>query len=568
MLRARHRRRPSTVLLAEERPRIWIRLGLGVVIVGVVWYLGTALFGLFDGPATDRTAVMLTLESGDNVRVSLQGAEEVRAQDGLKLYEGDSVSTQYGGNVTLTFFDGTRVRLDEGSTLRISENTYVPEGTSSLQLVLASGQAWVETGTSDAFTGAIVRVADIGAASVRLPGDTSGLLGGELVFFVRTSGIGAELTLNVEGAEGETVIVGEGQSFSLSPESRTEIAAGRDPYAFRDPITTEQGNAAFVVASRTAFASAGSVEPIGGEAGGIQLGGDLLVITAPENNLATREETVRVAGRVSARVSAVAVNDYPVTIEEDGSFSEELTLPEGDSVLLRIQAQDEAGITLAEATRTVERVRDPVGAVTIVTPGASGATVNVAGEEVEITGRAPARAAGIVVNDYRLQLFKPGDATWSYLASTQLGNMKQGENVYRIHAVDATGTAGPSVSITLVTPGGPAVGTGAVLTPPPSNNPPATPGILSVRAPSEGTEHTTSEVEILIEGRTSTATDSIWVNDYRLQLYEAGKDFWNYIASVELGTMKPGRNVYRVVARDAQGQVLDTMEYVINYQPE
>ncbi len=57
------------------------------------------------------------------------------------------------------------------------------------------------------------------------------------------------------------------------------------------------------------------------------------------------------------------------------------------------------------------------------------------------------------------------------------------------------------------------------------------------------------------------------MNDYRLQLFESGKGYWNYIAATELGTMKRGRNEYRIVARDKANRILDRVTFVIEFRP-
>src|SRR5690606_31024482 len=138
----------------------------------------------------EREAALLSVENGENIRVSLQGGDQLRAQNGLKMYEGDVVSTQYGGNATLVFFDGTRIRLDEGSSLEINENNNVSQGTSSISVSIDQGRAWVETAPSSIFTGSITRFVDLEVASVTLPSGTHGLLSRDTIFFTHTSGIG------------------------------------------------------------------------------------------------------------------------------------------------------------------------------------------------------------------------------------------------------------------------------------------------------------------------------------------------------------------------------------------
>ena len=59
----------------------------------------------------------------------------------------------------------------------------------------------------------------------------------------------------------------------------------------------------------------------------------------------------------------------------------------------------------------------------------------------------------------------------------------------------------------------------------------------------------------------------MWVNDYQLQLYVAGKTFWNYIANTEYGNLKRGKNIYVIVTRNAKNEILDRVEYTVTYNP-
>lgn len=60
--------------------------------------------------------------------------------------------------------------------------------------------------------------------------------------------------------------------------------------------------------------------------------------------------------------------------------------------------------------------------------------------EFFVEGAAPADATGIKVGSYQLSKFKPGDADWSYKASTQLSTLKpEAENEYVVTAISAAG---------------------------------------------------------------------------------------------------------------------------------
>lgn len=58
-------------------------------------------------------------------------------------------------------------------------------------------------------------------------------------------------------------------------------------------------------------------------------------------------------------------------------------------------------------------------------------------------------AAKVVVNGYTLSKFQPGDASWSYIASESLGNLKPGENTYSVYGVDPDGNKSTVVEFTI-----------------------------------------------------------------------------------------------------------------------
>lgn len=231
-------------------------------------------------------------------------------------------------------------------------------------------------------------------------------------------------------------------------------------------------------------------------------------------------------------------------------------------------ASSSATIVVTNTSPSQEHVL--ITAPVITSPAASGQTYRTEKVELVLRGTASKDAAGIMVNDYQLKLFTPEKGSWSYLASLELGNLKAGTNTYDVFTLDSLGRKSDPVRITIIQGEGPegvvAPGEGSgqgSSQAPLQNNAPLTPGILAVTAPEPGTSMTYSGTGFLLEGTTSAATHSIWVNDYRLQLYTPGKTFWNYIASEELQTLKPGRNVYRIVARNEKGEVLDVLEYIV-----
>jgi hypothetical protein len=243
-----------------------------------------------------------------------------------------------------------------------------------------------------------------------------------------------------------------------------------------------------------------------------------------------------------------------------------------------IEAMSADAEIIATERRIVKRQAAELAMPTIESPAKTGQTYRTSATEFVLRGNAPEGATGIMVNDYVLKLFTPGKGTWSYVANENVGNLKRGTNVYEVRAFfgDVTRKSDAAkVTILLeegtegVVAGGTTSSTSTVVNDPTNlpNNTPLTPGVIKVTAPVEGTEAVMSGTGFVLEGNTSTATDSMWVNDYRLQLFKSGGGYWNYLADPNLNTLKPGKNTYKLVARNKEGEILDTLEYVVTYEP-
>lgn len=552
-----------------------MRVVVGAVILLAMWLLVSKVLDFFDMSVGRKTAAVLSVVSTDNVQVALQEQEWQRAENGLKLYAGDAVATRGNGDATLKFFDGTKVRLDAGTDVVVKASDSESEGESAITLQVRSGRIWIVSTDLSAYSGAIVRTVETVNFSAEIPASTNALIGSSLINVMRAAGVGANVTLTFAKSE-PTLFVGEGQYLSISEQTKRLIEDGTDPYEFRDPVTLELLKDPFLISSYAQMNSmaAGTTSSAStGATVSVPTNEQPLVLTSPENNAQINAKTVTVSGKVGARIAQVTVNGQNITIKSDLTFTAELSLPKDQpTFVITVEAQDVQGVPVAKVERTIKNVFTVnVEPVRFKSPVGSGETLNTAQGEIEITGEVSAGIATVVVNDYKLQLFKAGSRTWSYLASANLGNMKVGSNIFTVYATDADGNRSPSRSITInYQPAATNNGTGATASssqPALKQNPPLTPGVLVVDTPAAGTSATTSEKEVVIEGRTSAETASISINGYTLSLYQAGKTTWNYIASTEFGTMKRGKNVYRVVARNVGGEILDVLEYTITFNP-
>ncbi|MDH5596943.1 MAG: ABC transporter substrate-binding protein [Candidatus Peregrinibacteria bacterium] len=82
---------------------------------------------------------------------------------------------------------------------------------------------------------------------------------------------------------------------------------------------------------------------------------------------------------------------------------------------------------------------DPTEEVTHINSPNGGKNFSTTSEPITITGTAPANTKSIIINDYELKKYVPGDPGWSYIASKRFDSLEAGENIYEVYAVDFNG---------------------------------------------------------------------------------------------------------------------------------
>lgn len=547
----RHRRGTYAMARTPVLPSL-IRLAVlvGVVLL-ILWLLGRWILGFFDGSSSlQRAKVDLAAETG-TVNIAIDGGLMQRAEGASKLYAGDKVQTGGNGRARLTFPDGTTVRLNAQTEVSIDRSD-MGEESAVFALTLDRGELWIATPESG--SGAVTRTVETPAVTFTFPADTKAHVGERWVSVFAADGEG----VHAETADGNGKLdIGEGQKFLL-PETGS-AQSGRSAL---QPVDWED---AFVRASLGQTAIPGGSTDLTAQ--------ETLKVTAPPDNAVIREGTVKAQGTYGDGVKSVRVNGHAAILSEDArTFSLELALEGTGPVTLLVEALDDGGTVLESVRRTIRRDATPATAPTILKPAAAGQTYRTSASEIVISGEVPAATSAVYVNEYRLQLFQEGNRTWSYLARTDLNNLKPGSNVFNVTAVDAAGTRSPAATLTILLEAGTegivssASGTASSAAPDESTlpkNDPLLPGTLEVTGPTAGLTHTQTGAELLIEGKTSAQTDSVWVNGYKLQLYKPGKTTWNYIAKVDYGNLKRGTNTYRIVVRNAKNEILDTVTYTV-----
>ncbi len=134
------------------------------------------------------------------------------------------------------------------------------------------------------------------------------------------------------------------------------------------------------------------------------------------------------------------VYQYSVNKANGALFDTEWKLPDQEPEADETEEAEEEPEERAEGAaeegeEEVDDSKEPTEPEFITSPN-GGDDWKTTDEKVTIAGIAPEETKAIIVNDYELRKFIPGDPGWSYVASFEFGNLKKGENTFDVYAVD------------------------------------------------------------------------------------------------------------------------------------
>lgn len=82
-----------------------------------------------------------------------------------------------------------------------------------------------------------------------------------------------------------------------------------------------------------------------------------------------------------------------------------------------------------------------------------------------------------------------------------------------------------------------------------------------ITEPNNGDNYASSEKEYYIKGNIEETVDAVYVNNYKLSLFKSGDSSFAYKASLDIGTLKEGENIYKVeVEKNGQREFLDEIK--------
>lgn len=124
------------------------------------------------------------------------------------------------------------------------------------------------------------------------------------------------------------------------------------------------------------------------------------------------------------------VNQYSVLKANGALFETEWKIPNKDELIKKNVVKEE---------EKKEEAVSPTAEVTYISAPNGGKDGSVSSEPITITGTVPAKTKSIMINDYELKKYVPGDPSWSYVAATKFDSLKEGDNIYEVYATDFNG---------------------------------------------------------------------------------------------------------------------------------
>lgn len=532
--------------------------------------------------------VFLDIESGSAKAMTVGKKEWQNAPDKIYLYRGEKIKTGSDGRVSLTYFDESEARLDtatemEFKTLKKKNETF------EIESQLNSGQSWINVNRINnpdsrfSVRTPLLAVSTRGAVfAVDFPG-TVYVMEGNTQIEVKNGndtvktysvGVGQQLSIDEKGVEsvrkGEDVEVifalsetfkktnwyqwnqqkDNGEEGEISIEEEGE-EGGTESAEEKGEITDETAQSSQEEADSAA---------------------ETLTISTPQDKSATNQSGLTVKGRSqTSKVASITVNEQKARLSSDGSWSANIKLTEEGQSILKIKAADKAGKTVEEKTIQITYDKTPPEKPKVTSPeNEEGKSVLLEEAEQIIEGTVDKDVQAVVVNDYRLTQYVPGSGTFKYFAKTDYGNLKAGENEYKIYAVDK---AGNTSKVTLLVLKLDEATVEAAKEERDKNDrakdAPAdtSGGGVKFTSPNNGESFHTTETEFELRGIVPENTDKVTVNDYKLSKYEPGSTTFSYRAYASMGNLKIGeKNTYTAKAFDKDDKLLGQATITIDVE--
>lgn len=382
-----------------------------IICIGIIGVLVVGLWNAIFNNELKKAAYMHIISG--SAQMKTWGTEEFfNISNDALIMQGDEIVTSADAQIIVEFFDGTIMRVAGNTDVNFVEIND-DKKPMSVNLLLVNGKIWFnklyrETGD----TLISVRTSNLEIVSKQNNVFTveNGIDEAVRIF----SGGTNDIVVNIFDKEGAKIV--ETETLGVGQEAVFSDAVLDRYWQFQSPSVIGAVNDEFKTTEWYLWNFAEDKNPTLFEK---SVDGNTFVKVEPQTVVPVEEEAV-VDGSVDE-------GGAEVTDAGDGSAIIE---PVDPSAATGAPAASGVSASLSKPTFS-----DASGVKEVNSDGYYVVSVNPA----VLKGGVPAGTASVVVNDFVLQKFKPGETTWTYFANASYGFMAEGPNNYKIYALDADG---------------------------------------------------------------------------------------------------------------------------------
>lgn len=461
---------------------IWITTLVVVVsVVGLLWLLGKSLFSSI---WAEHMAATIQITQG-RAEFSLEGSSDwTRALSDQQFLAGDAIRTKANTVVSFELTDGYTFFINENSELQFRTLDKKSSGEKTIELDLVEGEIWAQVPEDKTLKdGSSVFIVYTDQLQLHVTGTIFDLVSrnNEDIIRLIRGNVEAKIYTNEDKSETKTLAVGVGQKLVITPQSKIRITAGEEVLEITDnnflesdwhlnnlekfaPEEAAQIRRKIEITQPKKPTPTDETEEIPTEEGVIESP----KIISPENNKTYPASTdaIQIEGSSPPEAFQISVNGYTLTKFNPGDrkwtyfASKKFGTLVGGENTYEVVAIDRGGnksapaiLKLNYAGKTAPRTRtssaNSLAAPVITKPARADASqpYQTSSEVVTIVGTVPAGTEWVTVNDFRLRKFQAGHTEFSYIANANYGNLKKGENIFKVTAYTDGGKKTSSSSI-------------------------------------------------------------------------------------------------------------------------
>lgn len=480
---------------------------LVLVSIGVIGVLGFQLWSNWDQQG--KGDVYFYVAEGKAKLLPYGQTDWDNAFSGTKLLLGDSIKSSMVGKVVLAFFNGTIIRMNDDTAVTLTDLSKAADK-ETIVMNLANGSVWVNgkksAGVKEALyeirtTNLLVKAkgtvfeveSEDGLEVVRVfDGEVNVDVmikagGSERVADTISVGVGQEITIDeatlsaFADNKSTSVLTGISDDFKDTDWYKWNVREDKSPTDFKltPGITEMEATSDVSLDESSADDELSTEEDVDATDDGSAddeddtLNNDISDTEFPSPKIlkptatTVSEGTFVISGTVGADAEKIIVesnaggtkDSYTLSQFKKGDTSWSYNVSDkfgnikpGDNTynVYAVYPDDEESepakitITYNKEAETVEGdLTDPV---VNTFNGLESSTVTTG--LVTVSGTIKG-ADKVVVNNYTLTKFSPGDTSWAYIASESGGNLKAGKNEYEVYGVDPDGNKSAAVKFTI-----------------------------------------------------------------------------------------------------------------------